>query len=565
MKSAVVLDLSPTAVRAYLFDAVEGRCRFVAMGESPLLSYPSDSVAEDALAAVSELERVTGRGLVLRSMPLTPEAPDGSGVDLIAAVCSPAGGLRVAVLTGDELLSSDAAARAVQAGGHELAFSLCLADEALRLPGALHEAVRQLWRRAPEVLLVAASSEARYEKQLTRLGAALGATEVPSDQAPLVLFAGQTSTREAFDRGLKARLPVRMVAELRPEQGTENLEPCKMALSLLHAERWCAGLPDFNRLRSWLASNPLHRDVAVTSIVRYIAATSLAPVWVVDCDPDQPSLWVGAPGTLGSHRATGGLGDADCRSWLPENCSSDGLTAARTNRRLRPQSAPSTVEELLWRGAELRFACRQVLEDPRLPLPEPAAGPAGGQAIATGWGAAWMGDEREAALLILDALQPTGVGYLCWDQMSLLGPLGALAEVEPSMAAEALAVDALRPLGLFVAPLGQIRAGAGAVTVDVTLSEKDALRMEVVSGAVEVMPVPRGGRATVRMRPVGALDVGLGRGREQSLEVEALPLGLIVDARGRPRPTRSTNAERRQAVSLARQQVGCPAEPEVGR
>ena len=564
MKSALVFELAPTAIRAYLFDEVEGRCRFVARGECPLLAYPGDSVAEDALAALAEVERITGRGLVLRSAPLTPEEPDGTGVDVLVALCAPTGGLRVAVLAGDEMLATDAAARAVQTGGHEVAFRLSMDDEALRSSGALHDAVRRLWRTSPDVLLVASRADTRREKALTQLGAALGAVELPAEQAPVVIFAGQTSVREAFDRGLKGRLPVRMVAELRPDQGSENLEACKMALNLLHAERWCAGLPDFARLHSWLNSRPLHRDVALTNVVRYLAAASLAPLWVLDCDHDRLGLWVGGPGVLGSYRAPEGRDGPDCLAWLPEDCPTEGLAVARANRQLRPSSAPATMAEMLWRGADFRSACRQVMEDPRLPLPEPICAPALGQAIATGTGAAWLGDEREAALLVLDALQPTGIGFLIRDEESLLAPLGALGEVEPRLASEALANDATRPLGLYVAPLGQVRVGAEAVALEVTFPAKDSLRMEVVSGGLEVLPLPRGGKVGLRVRPVGALDVGPGRGKQQALEVEALPLGVVVDARGRPRPWRSGEADSRRAASLARRQLGCLPLPEAG-
>ncbi|MCL4466362.1 MAG: glutamate mutase L, partial [Chloroflexi bacterium] len=364
MKSAVVFDLSPTAVRACLLDVAEGQCRFLAAGEYPLLQFGSESVAEDALGALAEVERLTGRGMTLRASPLTPEGGDGTGADVLAAVCSPAGRLRVAVVGADAALAYDAAARAVQTAGHDLVHTMVLGDEAIRVPGALHDSLRRLGRQEPDVILFATRDDRRLDKPLAQLGAALRALEA-LESPPSILFSGQAGAREALDQGLKGALVLKVLPELRPEQSSENLEPCKLALAALQVERWCATLPDFARFAGWLGYRPVDRDLALRNVVRYLSTSAVAAIRVLDCAVDGLGLWSGGPTLAGYHKAA--LGDRALEEWLPEELPTDDVAVVTANRHLRPRTVPADARERLFWGAEVRAGAQQASEDRREP------------------------------------------------------------------------------------------------------------------------------------------------------------------------------------------------------
>lgn len=155
----------------------------------------------------------------------------------------------------------------------------------------------------------------------------------------------------------------------------------------------------------------------------------------------------------------------------------------------------------------------------------------------------------QAALMLLDGMQPTGVCTLALDQTSLLPQLGALAAVQPQAAAQVLLTDGLLRLGTVVSLTGTGKAGSVALNLRVKYDDGQTLRAEVPYGSLEVVPLMTGKRATVELRPTAQFDVGLGRkGKGATTEVEGGALGLIVDARGRPLSLPEEETARRTKV-----------------
>jgi hypothetical protein len=141
----------------------------------------------------------------------------------------------------------------------------------------------------------------------------------------------------------------------------------------------------------------------------------------------------------------------------------------------------------------------------------------------------------QAALILLDSVQPTGVCTLALDQASLLPQLGALAAVQPTAAAQAVASDGLLRLGTAIGLAGRGREGSVALRLKIEYDDGQSLRVEVPFGTLEVVPLMAGKRAVMELRPSSQFDIGLGRkGRGATTEVDGGPLGIIVDARGRP-------------------------------
>ncbi|MHB1131865.1 MAG: glutamate mutase L [Chloroflexota bacterium] len=554
-KSAVVFDLAPGRLRAHLFDECEGAFRFLARGESSLLGIASESVAEGALAALADLELITGRTLVLRSSPLTPCGPDGSGVDALLATCAPPGRLQVAIIGTDAGLAKEAAARAVETAGHLVAYATSLDDDKSCSATGLYEIVRRVWSAEPDVVLIAARPDPRTDKLLVQLGAALGTSSLEGESTPLLLISGSAGARESLDQGLKGRLLARPVAELLPGPNQENLEPCKAALATWHAGKWCECLPDMQRLESWLAARPVARDVASVLALRFLAATFVAPAWLLDCGAQD--VYVGTAGADGAAycRLLRSAGADDCLPWLPAEAPTAGMPEALLHHHWRPGTVAGSPGEALWRQSLIRAVCQSLYADPRQPLPLVPPTTAAGHAVLSG-GSDCLGSDGEAALLLLDALRPAGIGHLHWDHLAVLPALGALGELVPQLAVDVLASDVLRPLALFVAPTGQVRSGGDAVSIDITFADKETMRLEVAASEIEQVAVPRGEQVSVRVRTAGAFDLGAGRGKQITLELASLPLGIVVDARGRPLP-QMTEAERRRSAMDSRVRLGC--------
>jgi hypothetical protein len=72
--------------------------------------------------------------------------------------------------------------------------------------------------------------------------------------------------------------------------------------------------------------------------------------------------------------------------------------------------------------------------------------------------------------------------------------------------------------------------------VEVAYANRSPVTVEVPFGAIEVVPLPIGDRAALKLWPSREFDVGLGRGNAATprAEVEGGAVGIVVDARGRP-------------------------------
>ena len=565
MESSLVFVLTPAVMSAYLFDWVAGSYRFVARGQVPSLTSPEATVVDDARAAMTEVERLTGRSLTLHGEPVVPATVDGCGVDVMAAVCAPGGVLRVAVVAGTEDLAVDSAPRAVCGAGHEVVYTLALDGHEAASPEGLFEAVRQLRLTRPDVVLVAAQGEGVGAERLPTFATALGAPEVQvGTEAPALLFAGEDSQLAVLVQGVGDRFPLQTAQRLRPAPGEESLEPVKAALYALHAERWCAQLPGFERFAAWLKRRPVPLDIALSRMFRFLAAAANGPVWGIDFDRAGPGLFLATPSSLSAFRMRlSFIPMSQSAAWLPSDPGDGAFAQAIVNLLMRPAALPATADEALYEGALLRAQCRLALDDPRRPVVEPALGGEVGRVVGTGPGTACAPGAVDAALLLLDAAQPVGVGYLQWDPLSLLAPIGALASLEPRAAADLALNEAAASIGFYVAPAGTVRPGGTAVSLEATYADKSSLRLEVASGTVEALPVPPSGQTTLDIKLVERLDVGAGGGRRFGVSVPPTALGVVVDARGRPIAWPVQEAERRRLLVASRRPLGARVSEEV--
>ena len=156
----------------------------------------------------------------------------------------------------------------------------------------------------------------------------------------------------------------------------------------------------------------------------------------------------------------------------------------------------------------------------------------------------------QAALMLMDALQPVGVTKLALDCLSLVPQLGATAIVHPVAAAQVLERDAFTRLGTLIAPLGSEKEGEAALKFRLKYADESTIDGEIPFGSIEVLPLEAGRRAVLELRPSRKLDIGLGvKGKGASVEVEGGMLGVILDVRGRPIAMPSDEQKRRESVA----------------
>ena len=153
----------------------------------------------------------------------------------------------------------------------------------------------------------------------------------------------------------------------------------------------------------------------------------------------------------------------------------------------------------------------------------------------------------DAALMLLDGLQPTGTTNLGLDQNHLASALGVAASLNPILAVQVLDANTFINLGTVISPVGFSQPGTPVLRVKMTDTSGRETAVEVKQGALDVIPLPVGQSATLIVQPLHRYDVGMGGpGRGGRLEVQGGSLGIIIDARGRPLQLPEDPARRRE-------------------
>jgi hypothetical protein len=154
----------------------------------------------------------------------------------------------------------------------------------------------------------------------------------------------------------------------------------------------------------------------------------------------------------------------------------------------------------------------------------------------------------QVMLMLLDALQPTGIFSVALDQYGVLPPLGALAAELPLVVVQTLDAGVLSILGWVIAPSG--KGTPGKKVLDIVI-EMDQTRFEgeIEYGKIEIFPIAPGQQARVTIKPTGRFDVGFGAGQGTKVTVQGGQVGgLVVDARGRPLSLPKDEGDRRSLV-----------------
>lgn len=587
IQSILAVDCGTLWTRALLFEIVADEYRFVGSGSAPTTAdAPFPDLGIGVAAAIADLEATTGRSLLENGLVVTPQRADGQGTDLFVATCSAAPPIRIVVagITGD---FSTRAARQAAAGTYTQVLTTISVDEptavrqinGLTRKASLRQAswadaqLDKLLALAPDVVLLAGGVDNGPTAPLLRLVGVIsravdeqrrrgqqaelvGSVVAPS---PLVFFAGNEAAGERVQAALGDRVPMISLPNIQPEIGEVRSAHMRDALAGLVRHKQMPRLPGLHTL-----TNSARREVeptvqAVELVTRYISAEYRREVLTADVGAANTALTIAQSAAGESYRTVvrGGVGLAQgignllaeagpeaVLRWLPFESNAEEIQNWAMNRLLRPWTLAQTARDLAIEHAFAREALRLALGD----LQTGRALPAATYDLLIGTGGVPANAPRvgQAAMILLDALEPTGEGVgsleIMLDSTLMLPALGALAPVHPAAASYVFERDSLLLLGTCLVPLGPPPPGTGtAVAVHVTVEYADAghFDIEVPYGNIEVIPLRPEQRASLKVKPGNGFRIG---GGEPGKQVQTKPgeeikgglIGLIVDARGRP-------------------------------
>jgi len=554
--SILLADCGTATTKVALLDQVGDQYRFIARGEAPTTAEsPWSDVAAGILHATEEISAITGRRFFDGSGNLiNPELADRQGVDAFAATVSAGQPLQI-VLGGLVKDHSVAAAERATAGTYSLIEAVL--DSESRGTLKEEDLIRIIHTAAPDALCIAGGVEGGAEGPILELvrTAAMACALIDRQSRPFLLYAGNSQLRQRIVKIVEGRVELRVADNVRPTMTEDNLLGAQAELNALYVNKMNK-LPGISTVSSWSPTPLMPTARAFGRLIEYLwhlgnpakgilgADIGAANTTVAAVFDKQLFLTVrsGIGVAFGGEQLLQERGAESITRWLPEPMSAEEAHALLINKEMRPASIPQVQRELWLEQALAREALLTTLATAR-PGWKPGRArlyphimPLCDTIVVSGGVLAHAPHPGQAALIVLDGLQPTGIATLVLDKYGLAPLLGSVAAIKPLATVETLDSGSFVNLATVVTPVGgRARRGDTILKVRVTYDNGSAFSVEVSYGELEVLPLPLGQQATLELHPLRGFDVGLGRpGKGSKQRVNGGLAGLIVDARGRP-------------------------------
>ena len=574
--SMIALDIGVVNTKVVLIARVEGAFRFIARAEAATTTEaPWSDAAIGARHALDKLAVAAGRPLLdERGDLIAPERADGGGVDACVVTASAGQPLRVVLAGLASEWSLESLRRAVLGTYSTPVAEVALSGDGRRAGRSLaDDRIQRIYDAQPDVVCVVGGTDGGAERSVLELveAARVAARFLQeTGHKPRILFAGNAALKPRVAEIVGDQAELLQIDNVRPSLEVESIGPAQTELEVMYAAHKMGGIPGLSTIGAWTTFPMLPSARAFGHIAQYLSATDpKVGVLGVDAGGATTSIAAAFNGQLymtlrsdvgasfGGSRFVSEIGWERIARWLDFEVSEGDIRAFVVNKELRPTTIPEDANELQFEQAIAREAIRAALRTARdgwpsnaprfsdtgVPLFQPIIGSGGVLAHAPRPG--------QAALLMLDAIEPVGVTKLVLDVYGLGLALGAAAMAEPLAAVQALEQGGLFTLATVVAPLGPQRMRPGDVVMTVKLSYQSGgtIEDEVKAGSLSLLPLSTGQNAMLQVRPRAGIDIGRGPGRGgKPIEIEGSALGLIVDARGRPLQLPADPERRREVV-----------------
>ena len=552
----LTLDIGSVHSRAGLFDLVEGRARFVAAGRSRTTAgAPLFDSSEGLRFALDQVEQISGRLMLAEDgQPVIPSTHDGYGVDFVASTISVGPPLKTVVIG-----MLDEVSLASITNLAKTAYTEIVASIGLNNAQGPEKFIDTIQRTKPDIILIAGGTEKGATNSLLRLVNMIGMALylLPQESRPRILFAGNTSLAKQVHAFLSPLTSVKVAPNVRPTLADERLGPAQSILTdtfrNIQMDR-ISGLTDLN---NWSRNNLMPTALALGRVTRFfskivpstgksgvlgvdVGATSTVVAGSFDGDLRlrvHPNLGMGE----GLSGVLSGSQIQDVTKWIPAEVSPSYVLDYIQNKILNPATLPMTTDDLYLEQAMAREILSRALNQSLPVFPKDANRveqntlPTFDPIVVSGGVFTNSPSPAHSLLMILDALQPTGIQRILLDINHLAPGLGAASSVVPGLVSQLLLdPTVLVNLGFVISPISRVKAGMAILRVRIQYQSGHETTVNVHQGNIQTISIPLGQRARLFIDPLHRANIGFGPGKGTSIQVIGGLFGLVVDARGRP-------------------------------
>ena len=369
---------------------------------------------------------------------------------------------------------------------------------------------------------------------------------MPAPQRPTVLYAGNSQLVEPVTNAFGETTTLFVAHNVRPSMEDEQTEAAQIELGKAYDSAKEKRGEAYARIAEMSSSGVLPTAQSYGLITEYLAQLYDTNVLAVDVGSSVSVLASYIDGSedisirtdlgLGhsSHTLLDTVSAGSIANYLPFYVKPAEIDNYALNKGLRPATVPMSRRDLYLEQAFLRASIRHLLAEARTRWvdhdPYDLMPPIG-LILASGAPLANTGVAGLTVLLLLDALQPTGIVDFKADSYGLLPALGAMALFNPTAVVQILDGDPLEHLGTVISITGNPKLDSTAFKLKIKTEDGERFEHEVKGGHIWMLPLPDDHTLEVEIRTGRGLSVG-GKGKIKQT-FRGGTAGLIFDARGR--------------------------------
>ena len=357
--SLLVIDVGSVTTRVMLFDVVEGRYRFLAVGTaSTTAGAPFHDVGEGVRRSIDKLQATTGRVLIGPDENLIlPSLDDGSGVDTFAATISAGPPLKMVAVGLLEDVSLESARRLASTTYVGELESISLNDR--RKP---ETRIDTIIRSRPDVIVVAGGTEGGASQSVLKLLESVGLAcyLLPDGQRPEILYAGNQDLQDEVQESMKDFSELHFAPNVRPTLEVEQLDAAQTQIGDIFCQIRSRQISGVRELRAWSSGGLMPTSTAFGRLIRFLskAYASTKGVLGVDIGASATTVAAGFAGDLilGVYPQFGlgrNLNDLlnyvrlpEITRWLTQSVPESYILEYIANKSIYPDSLPATLEDL---------------------------------------------------------------------------------------------------------------------------------------------------------------------------------------------------------------------------
>ena len=554
----LIVNIDSDVTKAILVEKGDGRYFVKGKGEAlTTVGSPDLDVMIGVKRAIDSLETSLG------SKSLVWDDTEGRR---ILCSSSTSGGLHMMVAGLISMISTESAQRAALGAG-ALLLDVFSKNDA-RPDYKIVERMRSL---RPDIFLLAGGVDGGAVDQVLGMAGLVSSSDIDPRFGSIyklpIIYAGNVELRDEIESVMsEEKYAIKHVDNIRPVIERENLGPAREGIYDAYMEHVIIHSPGYDRLVKMVEGQIMPSQAAIGRVL-YAYATqrnvNLVAVDVGSATTDVYSVFNGLFNRslnadiglrYGISNVMKQVGVEEILQWIPEergerelrnivgnmmilqpeSLSGDEVSVQQAVAREAIKLALESHREIASRlkGISLRRSIadmfEQAIEDTYLDMMKAQVVVGRGEVFKS------SSDDAGSALLLMDALEPSGVTELLVDRSSILPQLGMLCDKNSEAALQILSDECLVRLGTCIAPSGTASRGDEVLRLSLISSGGKEIVEQARFGELKLIHLDPNESAQVELTPSRRFDLGRGRGKRLVQTLQGGELGLIIDARGRP-------------------------------